>query len=198
MHYKEGHAAAVRKQDQGGNMADIAEYQQGWTAGQWRYHTFKQFCKDKIVADAACGAGYGSYILAELAKKVYGYELSQNSLICCERDWMREGRIEYKYWNLNKDDLPLNYDVIVSSETIEHLDAAVYTTIDRFASRLNSRGILCLTHPENQKPPAEFHLQFEIKNADVSAYLEKSGFEILLSKIVVEHESSWIAAQLIR
>jgi len=178
---------------------NVVPYKNGWRgAGQWRYEAFKQFCKDKEVADAACGLGYGTYILADVAKVVYGYDISLDSLRLCEKDKTREGRTIYKCWDLDKNVLPLKYDVIVSSETIEHLKSSVYTTIDRFASRLDHHGILCLTHPENQGPGADLHLQFGIKNSDVCAYLEKSGFEILMSEIIIEHESSWIAAQLLR
>lgn len=73
-----------------------------------RYKFARQFCAGKNVADIACGAGYGSKILAEVAASVTSYDkepLCGNRLIDLEKT----------SWNES-------YDVIVSFETIEHLE----------------------------------------------------------------------------
>ncbi|HEY1869765.1 MAG TPA: class I SAM-dependent methyltransferase, partial [Chitinophagaceae bacterium] len=46
-----------------------------------RYHHVLELAKDKIVLDIACGEGYGTAILAEKAKKVYGVDIDK---ICIE------------------------------------------------------------------------------------------------------------------
>jgi 2-polyprenyl-3-methyl-5-hydroxy-6-metoxy-1,4-benzoquinol methylase len=72
-----------------------------------RYHFVKPFCAGKVVADIACGSGYGSEILREVAARVDSYDkepLCGNFVIDLEKDaWTSQ------------------YDVIVSLETIEHL-----------------------------------------------------------------------------
>ena len=72
-----------------------------------RYRFAQAYCRDKTVADIACGTGYGSEILREVARSVDGYDkedLCQNFILDLETDcWERA------------------YDVIVSFETIEHL-----------------------------------------------------------------------------
>ncbi len=72
-----------------------------------RYRFARQFCAGKRVADIACGSGYGSAILAEVAAGVDSYDkepLCGNRLIDLERE----------SWDMA-------YDVVVSFETIEHL-----------------------------------------------------------------------------
>jgi SAM-dependent methyltransferase len=73
-----------------------------------RYRFAQRFCEEKRVADIACGTGYGTKILAEVAASVVGYDkepLCGNRIIDLEK----------QSWNDK-------YDVIVSFETLEHLD----------------------------------------------------------------------------
>jgi 2-polyprenyl-3-methyl-5-hydroxy-6-metoxy-1,4-benzoquinol methylase len=73
-----------------------------------RYRFAQRFCKGKTVADIACGTGYGTKILAEVAQSVVGYDkisLCGNRLIDLEK----------QCWDGT-------YDVIVSFETLEHLE----------------------------------------------------------------------------
>src|SRR5258708_39001611 len=72
-----------------------------------RYEFARRFCEGKMVADIACGTGYGSEILRRVAREVHGFDkenLCGNRLIDLEKE----------RWNGN-------YDAIVSFETIEHL-----------------------------------------------------------------------------
>jgi 2-polyprenyl-3-methyl-5-hydroxy-6-metoxy-1,4-benzoquinol methylase len=73
-----------------------------------RYRFAMRYCAGKSVADIACGTGYGSRILGEVATSVDGYdrqELCGNRVLDLER----------QSWDKK-------YDVIVSFETIEHLE----------------------------------------------------------------------------
>lgn len=89
-----------------------------------RYLFASQLVKNKIVLDAGCGSGYGSFILAKYGKtkKVYAIDISQESI-----DYAR-----YKYFNKNIrfqiDDIEKLYtikkksiDITVSFEVIEHI-----------------------------------------------------------------------------
>lgn len=89
-----------------------------------RYNFAKQFCKDKRVLDISCGEGYGSYILSLAgSKEVVGLDISEETILTAKKN--------YKSDNLNYlvsdagalKDLKDNYfDLIVSFETIEHLN----------------------------------------------------------------------------
>ena len=73
-----------------------------------RYQFARQFCKGKKVADIACGTGYGTKILSEVAESVVGFD--------------KEPLCGNRVVNLEAECWPGRYDVIVSFETIEHLD----------------------------------------------------------------------------
>ena len=73
-----------------------------------RYKFAQRFCAGKKVADIACGTGYGIKILAEVAESVVGYDkepLCGNLIVDLEK----------QSWNGI-------YDVLVSFETLEHLE----------------------------------------------------------------------------
>jgi 2-polyprenyl-3-methyl-5-hydroxy-6-metoxy-1,4-benzoquinol methylase len=77
-----------------------------------RYEFAKRFCHGRAVADIACGTGYGMKILGAVASSVDGYDkepLCRNTVIDLDREsWTK------------------SYDVIVSFETIEHLDQPAF------------------------------------------------------------------------
>ena len=88
-----------------------------------RYDWVKDFVKDKTVLDVACGAGFGTYILAQNggAAKVVGWDIDENTI--------RYASLRNKHPNLNFEvgnaeafTTDKKYDIIISFETIEHLD----------------------------------------------------------------------------
>jgi len=72
-----------------------------------RYKFAQHYCAGKRVADIACGTGYGTRMLAEVASSAHGFDkerLCGNEVIDLEKQsWSGE------------------FDVVVSFETIEHL-----------------------------------------------------------------------------
>lgn len=89
-----------------------------------RYEFAKGYCQGKKVADMACGTGYGSELLRSVALSVDSYD----------KDSLCGNRIV----DLNRDSWTDHYDVIVSFETIEHLQRPefflknVHATCDLF------------------------------------------------------------------
>jgi len=73
----------------------------------------------EVVLDAACCTGYGSKMIANTAKKVIGYEIDEGCIVAANHD--KPDNCEFKVMDLNKCELP-EVDVLVSLETIEHLD----------------------------------------------------------------------------
>ncbi|MDP4098589.1 class I SAM-dependent methyltransferase [Paenibacillus sp. P96] len=87
-----------------------------------RYKFACSHVKNKIVLDAACGAGYGSKMMSEAgATHVTGVDISEESLIHARKDY-NSSNIKFSYGDVNK--LPFkdsSFEVIVSFETIEHI-----------------------------------------------------------------------------
>lgn len=85
-----------------------------------RYAVALQYANSKTVLDIACGEGYGSNLLATVAKQVVGVDISAETI--------EAAKIKYKPGNLDficgsTSGIPAadNYfDVVVSYETIEH------------------------------------------------------------------------------
>lgn len=86
-----------------------------------RYIFANEFVKNKVVLDAACGSGYGSYMLSKTAKSVYGVDISNNALEMATKMYNAKNII-YSKGDIRKLDFKNNtFDVVVSFETIEHI-----------------------------------------------------------------------------
>lgn len=87
-----------------------------------RYNYFKNYYKDKVVLDLACGAGYGSEIIKNFgAKEVIGVDISSDAVEFAKSNYSNE---KLNFFELNYKDiasLKKKFDLIVSFETIEHL-----------------------------------------------------------------------------
>ncbi len=149
----------------------IPEYHTGTTIyGEHmvRYEGVRGIVKGKIVLDIASGSGYGTQLLAKEAKKIYGVDVSSDSIAYAEENY-GGSNIEYIVGDGEK--IPLkdgSVDVVISFETIEHIK-----DYKRFMSEvrriLKKDGLLVLSTP-NDIEFAEgnhFHLhEFEQKELE--------------------------------
>ncbi|HEY8278930.1 MAG TPA: methyltransferase domain-containing protein [Bdellovibrionota bacterium] len=113
-----------------------------WASGQM---------EGKSVLDCACGKGYGSYILSQKARAVYGIDLNEKSLEIA-RSAFHKPSLSFRSFDvlaLEKFEHPLDY--VVAFEVIEHLPPA---ETDRFlggiAKKLGPDGILLLSTPNHE------------------------------------------------
>jgi 2-polyprenyl-3-methyl-5-hydroxy-6-metoxy-1,4-benzoquinol methylase len=144
-----------------------------------RYTCFKKYCKNKIVTDIGCGGGYGTHIIAEVAKKIYGLDFVKSNVMFCKEYWAKEN-IEYSYFDMNKHNMKCKSDVIIMSEVIEHLENTVEETIDKIEKYLNPKGYLCLTFPEDEEERKEDnHKQFNIRRKEVCIFLNENNFNVI-------------------
>lgn len=105
--------------------------------------------KDKTILDIASGEGYGSNILAQYAKHVYGVDIAEEAIV--------HSRSKYKTDNLqymqgSATNIPIEtgtIDMVVSFETIEHLDKheEMMCEIKRV---LKPNGILVISSPNKK------------------------------------------------
>ena len=89
-----------------------------------RYWSIKEIVRDKVVVDAACGEGYGSNILAEVAKKVIGVDIDTETVKNANEKYAPV-KTNLSYKQASVADLSFvedhSIDVVVSFETIEHI-----------------------------------------------------------------------------
>lgn len=88
-----------------------------------RYLSAKKFINGKKVLDAACGEGYGSFLMKQWgASEVIGIDISEDALNVAQKKFAGKG---VSFINHTVEVLPFednSFDVVVSYETIEHLD----------------------------------------------------------------------------
>ncbi len=125
-----------------------------------RYDFAKQFCTNKIVLDAACGVGYGSSYLSEVAKEVIGIDNSGEAITYAKEHYQRENT-RFKVMNVHNLEFPdKHFDIVCSFETLEHLDKP-----ERFISEvkraLKDDGIFIVSTPHvkktNYNPKNPYH-----------------------------------------
>jgi ubiquinone/menaquinone biosynthesis C-methylase UbiE len=116
-----------------------------------RYYAVSELIKDKIVVDAACGEGYGSFILSRQAKQVWAVDIDEDSIT--------RARQKYPASNINFlqasiERLPLadnSADVVVSFETVEHVTPEPQCKFLGEVKRvLKPDGILIISTPDKK------------------------------------------------
>lgn len=88
-----------------------------------RYLAAKPYVAGKRVLDIACGEGYGSKLLKDWgASSVVGVDISEEALKVANKLFTEDG---ITFLNHTAEELPFepdSFDVVVSFETVEHLD----------------------------------------------------------------------------
>ena len=149
-----------------------------------RYEFAKKYCKDKKVLDAACGCGYGTYMLSSVASSVLGLDFSGEATDYAKEHYSSENS-SFGFVDLEKEfdtEISEKFETIVSFETVEHISVDVATTCMRFFNLLEPDGTLVVSHPHMQKPKTRgFHKIFNINGEDVKEKIKSKGHEIVQS-----------------
>jgi SAM-dependent methyltransferase len=112
-----------------------------------RYRFASQFCQGKKVLDAACGNGYGAYLLACMgASSVLGVDISDEALAGATTHFQHP-YLTYRKGDCERlADLADTYDVVVSFETIEHLPHPE-RLVDGASALLKPGGLFLVSTP---------------------------------------------------
>jgi len=141
--------------------------------------------KKETWLDCACGSGYGTSLLANFTKKIYGYDISDEAISLANKSYKDKNIIFTD--NINK--IKKNsIDRIFSIETIEHMPE--YKAVDYLLSLkdlLNKNGKMIITTPIVEKtcysPKNIFH-HIEYCNDDFKKLLTEAGFKVILTEFV--------------
>ncbi len=121
------------------------------TYEHWHRYVFtQQFIADKIVLDVACGEGYGSFYMAAFAKEVIGVDISEEAVTHAAGAYKKDN---LRFIQSNAAAIPLSEngiaDVVVSFETIEHLDEThQHRFLTEIKRLLKPDGILLISTPD--------------------------------------------------
>jgi len=133
-----------------------------------RYEFANKFIKDQdIVCDFACGTGYGTEILAKKAKKVIGLDIDAETIQYCKKAYKNKG-IDFNLIEPNEisNKYKHKFDVIVSYETIEHIEAYEHF-LKMLHFYLKPKGILVLSTPNNFRHKFDSQNPFHIYEFDI-------------------------------
>ena len=128
-----------------------------------RYLFASHFVKGKKVLDAACGAGYGSCLLKEMgASFVTGIDISEEAIEFARENYLEDG-VDFICGDIKKIKELVkaqHYDVIVSFETIEHVNEPE-EFIAAAADILKKNGLFISSVPDDigNKINNPFHVQ---------------------------------------
>ena len=99
-------------------LSTLDEFLEKYLDHSQRYDFAKPFVEGKQIADIACGAGYGSYLLADVAKSVTGFDVADDALRHARQHFSRDN-VEFRHASTIGVD---EFDVVISFETLEHMD----------------------------------------------------------------------------
>ena len=138
-----------------------------------RYVFAEQWCRDRDVLDAGCGAGYGSFHLSLVARSVVGGDVSGDAI---EYARLHYGAPNLEFRVFDATSLPFDdaaFDVVCSFETIEHVDD-VDALLRESARVLRPGGTFVVSTPRAKQtthsPDNPFH-RVEFSRADFERIL---------------------------
>lgn len=156
------------------------------TAGEIWYEHWHRYCavlplaRGKRVLDAACGEGYGSALLADVAAQVTGVDLAEQAVAHAGARYQGKGNLRFVQGSVTKLPLPdASVDLVVSFETIEHLHEQE-AMLAEFRRVLTPQGLLAISSPNKPVYSDErnYHNEFHVRELtrEELAVLLASGF----------------------
>lgn len=143
-----------------------------------RYEMVKTLVKkDQIVADMACGSGYGSLMLSENCKEVHGVDIDKITIDEIKKRYANEEKVKFYNMNLLDIEFENKFDVIVSFETVEHFEEVELDSLfNKFSKALKPNGEFLFSTPYNQDKniySMKWHRTFYITEEKIERMLEK-------------------------
>jgi 2-polyprenyl-3-methyl-5-hydroxy-6-metoxy-1,4-benzoquinol methylase len=183
-----------------GKLADtgermVPEYHSGsmiYAEHMARYSATKQFVKGKTILDIACGTGYGSFLMADAAKKIFAVDIDQRTIDYAKKNFFSKN-IEYSVGSATEIPMPDNMaEVVVSFETIEHIN-----DYKKFLSEvkrvLKPGGLLVISTPNDAEFSEENHFHLHEFVLDELTILLKENFK----NVDIYYQADWLTTTLL-
>jgi ubiquinone biosynthesis O-methyltransferase len=140
-----------------------------------RYETAMRYVKGKRVLDIACGAGYGSHMLAQAgASKVVGVDLCDHTIEYAKKHYQNPA-IEFICADAETFNWQDKFDVVISFETVEHLPKPA-KFLENIRRLLVSEGDLLLSVPLGETRHIDRYHLHAFSQEDVWNLLKEAGF----------------------
>ena len=115
-----------------------------------RYLAVREICHGKDVLDIASGEGFGSALLADVAKSVVGVDISPETIAHASQRYARSN-LQFRQGSAAKIPIPSkSIDVVVSFETLEHL-AQHSEMLAEIKRVLRAEGVLVISTPDKRE-----------------------------------------------
>jgi GT2 family glycosyltransferase/2-polyprenyl-3-methyl-5-hydroxy-6-metoxy-1,4-benzoquinol methylase/glycosyltransferase involved in cell wall biosynthesis len=136
-----------------------------------RYAVALDVIKGRAVLDVACGEGYGSSLMADVAHTVVGVDISDEA-VCHASYHYKKQNLKFFQGSATKLAFPNDsFDVVVSFETIEHL-AQQEEMLLEVRRVLRPNGLLIISSPNRpvySEESAE-HNEFHVRELDFTEF----------------------------
>ncbi|MCK8141927.1 class I SAM-dependent methyltransferase [Flavobacterium sp. I-SCBP12n] len=142
-----------------------------------RYAVALEYIKDKTILDIACGEGYGSNLMSNEAKYVFGVDIDAETINKACKKYIKNN---LKYLSGSTSNIPVqsnSIDVVISYETLEHHDEHEQMMLE-IQRVLKPNGILIISTPDK-------HYYSDVRNFKNSFHVKelyKNEFLDLISK----------------
>lgn len=133
-----------------------------------RYASTLDSITGKDVLDIASGAGYGSFMMSEVARSVVGVDISTEAVEHARKTYFTQEHLSFVQSSAASVSLPnASFDVIVSFETIEHLQEQE-EMLSEIRRMLRPDGILIISSPNRPvySEASDYHNEFHVKELD--------------------------------
>lgn len=153
-----------------------------------RYLLAREWCRGKDVLDVASGEGYGTALLAQVARTAVGVEIDEQTVVHAAQSY---GKDNLRYLKADARSLPVEantFDVVISFETIEHFGEQ-RQFIEEVHRILKPGGLFIVSTPERdiysptETPANPYHVR-ELTREEFVALLgtEFANVSILLQR----------------
>lgn len=161
-------------------IGSISEYFEEYPDHEQRYKFALEYVSNgDVVADIACGVGYGTYILSQKAKHVSGFDISKEALDHANINFKLPNN-DFSHATMIRQNL---YDIVVSFETIEHMDEYDGDLfLETLINSMKDHGTLIISTPINKNDNKHNTTPFHIRTYDDIEFpkkLKKSGLTII-------------------
>jgi SAM-dependent methyltransferase len=136
-----------------------------WYEHWHRYVFAMALCRDRRVLDAACGEGYGSNLIASVAREVVGVDIAEAAIAHARQRYSGQSRLRFELGDAAALAFPdQSFDVALSFETLEHLSAQ-QELVAGFARVLTGEGVLLISSPDKRtySDIAGFRNEFHVR-----------------------------------